>query len=213
MRIADASIDRKQHWTDVYQQKAADDVSWYQPRPKLSLEMIQATGVGKDAGVIDVGAGASMLVDCLLEDGYWSLGVFDISGPALSQARARLGERGADVEWFEGDVTSFEPPHRFAVRHDRALFHFLTEPSDRRAYVSTLQRTLQPAGHVIIATFALDGPPKCSGLPVLRYDEASIEAELGDNFVLRESRRETHTTPWQTEQRFSYFRFQETGEI
>jgi 2-polyprenyl-3-methyl-5-hydroxy-6-metoxy-1,4-benzoquinol methylase len=213
MRIAEASIDRKQHWTDVYQQKAADDVSWYQPRPELSLEMIQATGVAKDAGVIDVGAGASMLVDCLLEDGYSSLGVFDISGPALSQARARLGERGADVEWFEGDVTSFEPPHRFAVWHDRALFHFLTEPDDRRAYVAALQRTLQPAGHVIIATFAADGPSKCSGLPVIRYNEASIGAELGTGFVLRESRLETHTTPWQAEQRFSYFRFQKTGEI
>ncbi|HKP02422.1 MAG TPA: class I SAM-dependent methyltransferase [Chthoniobacterales bacterium] len=202
-------MDRKQHWTEVYQQKAPDDVSWYQPRPELSLGLIRATGADKDAGVIDVGGGASTLIDCLLEDGYSSLAVFDISAPALSHARVRLGERAAAVEWFEGDVTSFEPPHRFAVWHDRALFHFLTEPGERRAYVSTLQRTLQPGGHVIIATFALDGPPKCSGLPVMRHDEASIEAELGASFVLRESRRETHTTPWQTEQRFLYLRFQQ----
>jgi SAM-dependent methyltransferase len=144
----------------------------------------------------------------LLDAGYSSLAVLDLSGAALGHARTRLGERATAVEWFEADVTSFQPPRRFAVWHDRAVFHFLTNPVERRGYVSTLLRTLQPGGHVVIATFAPDGPPKCSGLEVVRYDEASITTELGPSFALRESRRETHTTPWETEQRFIYFRFQ-----
>jgi len=201
-------MNRKEHWNEVYQTNPPDDVSWYQARPELSLALIAATGAAKDAGVIDIGGGASTLTDCLLADGYSSLAVLDLSGAALGHARARLGELATVVEWFEADVTSFRSPRRFAVWHDRAAFHFLTDPADRRGYVSTLLRALQPGGHVIIATFAMDGPPKCSGLEVVRYDKASIVAELGPAFVLRESRRETHTTPWQTEQRFIYFRFQ-----
>jgi SAM-dependent methyltransferase len=199
---------RQQHWEAAYQTDGPTDVSWYQPRPALSLELIAATGAARDAGIIDVGGGASTLTDCLLDAGYTSLAVLDLSGVALGQARSRLGQRATAVQWFEADVTSFQPPHRFAVWHDRAVFHFLTEPLDRRGYVSTLRRALQPGGHIIIATFALDGPAKCSGLEVIRYDEASIATELGPSFALRESRRETHTTPWRTEQRFIYFRFQ-----
>jgi 2-polyprenyl-3-methyl-5-hydroxy-6-metoxy-1,4-benzoquinol methylase len=202
------SINPKEHWNEIYQTNLPDDVSWYQPRPELSLALIAATGAAKGSGIIDVGGGASTLTDCLLDAGYSSLAVLDLSGAALGHARTCLGERASAVEWFEADVTSFQPPHRFAVWHDRAVFHFLTESADRRGYVSTLLRTLPPGGHVIIATFALDGPSKCSGLPVVRYDEVSIAAELGSAFILRESRRETHTTPWQTEQRFIYFRFE-----
>jgi SAM-dependent methyltransferase len=149
-----------------------------------------------------------MLVDCLLDAGYNRLAVLDFSAVALTHARARLGQRAVNVEWFDADVMAFEPPHRFGLWHDRAVFHFLTAPDDRRGYVTTLHRTLQSGGHVIISTFALDGPSKCSGLDVARYDERSICAELGAQFALREVRRETHVTPWESEQRFIYFRFE-----
>jgi SAM-dependent methyltransferase len=201
-------MSKSEHWNQVYQAKSIDGVSWYQRRPDLSLALIAASGAGKDAGVIDVGGGASTLVDCLLDDGYTRLAVLDISGAALNHSRARLGARARTVEWFETDVTSFEPPHRFGVWHDRAVFHFLTAADDRRGYLATLHRTLQPGGTVVISTFALDGPAKCSGLDVVRYDEQTIGAELGAEFELQEVRREPHITPWQSEQRFIYFRFQ-----
>ena len=199
-------MSRKQHWEAAYQD-GPGDVSWFQVRPSVSLELIAAAGIPLDGGIIDVGGGASTLADSLLDAGYSRVGVLDVSASALGYARARLGERAARVEWFEADVTTFAPPHRFNLWHDRAVFHFLTSPSDRRSYVSALKRTLDPGGHVIISTFALDGPPKCSGLEIVRYDEASIIAELGVDFRLIETRRETHTTPWNTEQRFIYFRF------
>ena len=201
-------MNRQQHWNQVYQTRSADDVSWYQRRPDLSLALIAASGVSKDAGIIDVGGGASPLVDFLLDDGYRRLAVLDLSGAALSHSHSRLGVRAGTIEWFEADVTSFTPPHRFGLWHDRAVFHFLTAADDRRGYVATLRQTVQSGGAVIISTFALDGPPKCSGLDVMRYDDQSIVAELGAEFQLREVRRETHVTPWQSEQRFIYFRFQ-----
>lgn len=201
-------MNRQEYWNQVYQTKGTDDVSWYQRRPDLSLALITASGVSKDAGIIDVGGGASILVDFLLDDGYSRLAVLDLSGAALSHSRSRLGARAGEVEWFEADVTSFEPPHRFGLWHDRAVLHFLTAADDRRGYVATLRRTLQPGGAAVISTFALDGPPKCSGLEVMRYDEQSIQADLGAEFQLQEVRRETHITPWQSEQRFIYFRFQ-----
>lgn len=201
-------MNRHQHWNQVYETKGPLDVSWYLRRPEVSLALIGAAGLSKDVGIIDVGGGASVLVDCLLEAGYQRLAVLDVSGAALSHSRARLGPRAAAVEWFEADVTTFIPPHRFGVWHDRAVFHFLTTADDRRRYIATLRQTLQPGGTVIIATFALDGPLKCSGLDVARYDEQSILAELGTEFRLQEVRRETHVTPWDSEQRFIYFRLQ-----
>ena len=201
-------MDRQVYWNQIYQTKGSQDVSWYQRRPDLSLALIAASGVGKDACIIDVGGGASTLVDFLLDDGYTRLAVLDLSGVALSLSRTRLGARADRVEWFEADVTSFLPPHRFDLWHDRAVFHFLTAAEDRRSYVATLRRTLHPGGTVVLSTFALDGPPQCSGLDVMQYDEPSILAELGAEFQLQEVRRETHVTPWQSEQQFIYFRFQ-----
>ncbi|MEK7769401.1 MAG: class I SAM-dependent methyltransferase [Pseudomonadota bacterium] len=201
-------MDRQVYWNQIYQTKGSQDVSWYQRRPDLSLALIAASGVGKDACIIDVGGGASTLVDFLLDDGYTRLAVLDLSGVALSISRTRLGARADRVEWFEADVTSFLPPHRFDLWHDRAVFHFLTAAEDRRSYVATLRRTLHPGGTVVLSTFALDGPPQCSGLDVMQYDESSILAELGAEFQLQEVRRETHVTPWQSEQQFIYFRFQ-----
>jgi SAM-dependent methyltransferase len=204
-------MNRKEHWNQVYQTKAPDDVSWYQTQPTTSLKLIKASGVAKDQGVIDVGAGVSALVDFLLDAGFTRLGVLDISSAALQHARERLGVRAAAVEWFEADVTEFRPPHRFGLWHDRAVFHFLTDPADRRKYVETICRTLMPDGHAIIATFAIEGPLKCSGLDVARYDAASLAAELGAGFQLREQVDEIHVTPWSTEQKFSFFRFSRAG--
>lgn len=199
-------MNRREHWNQVYRTKGVQDVSWYQQRPDLSLAMIAASGVAKNAGIIDVGGGASVLVDFLLDAEYAPIAVLDLSATALSHSRTRLGARADAVEWYEADVASFEPPHRFALWHDRAVFHFLTQVEDRRGYVATLRRTLQPDGTVVISTFAIDGPPKCSGLDVVRYDVESIVAELGTDFQLQDVRREMHKTPWQAEQRFIYFR-------
>lgn len=200
-------MNRKEHWNRAYQTRAPEETSWYQRRPDLSLKLVAASGVDREAGIIDVGGGSSTLVDCLLDEGYTRLAVLDLSAVALTHSRNRLGARASEVEWFEADVTAFEPPHRFGLWHDRAVFHFLTEAGDRRAYVATLRRTLQPGGTVIISTFAPEGPPQCSGLDVMRYDEKSILAELGTEFELQEVRRETHVTPRQVNQHFIYFRF------
>lgn len=200
-------MNRREHWNRVYRDKPAYRVSWYQQQPAASLEMIAASGIAGDAGIIDVGSGASVLVDRLLELGYTKLAVLDVAHSALEAVRARLGDRAALVEWFEADVTRFEPTRRYALWHDRAVFHFLTDAGDRAAYVRTLGKALQPDGTVIIATFAPDGPPKCSGLDVVRYDEQSLAAELGASFQLRDSCREAHLTPGGMTQPFCYFRF------
>ena len=200
-------MNRKEHWNQVYQTKAPDDVSWFQSRPAISLKLIKATRIGKDQGIIDAGGGASVLVDFLLDAEFTKLAVLDISAAALTNARKRLGARAGMVEWYEADVTGFKPSRRFNLWHDRAVFHFLTVKAHRQKYVETLKRTLAPDGHVIIATFAIDGPLKCSGLPVARYDTSAISAELGNEFQLLEQVDEAHVTPWNTEQKFSYFRF------
>ena len=199
--------ERREHWERVWRSKSPDQLSWYQPEPVVSLELIAAAGIAGDGGIIDVGGGASVLPDRLLDRGYSRLAVMDLSGAAMQASRARLGARAASVEWFEADVTSFEPPRRFALWHDRAVFHFLTDAKDRRRYVATLCRTLAPGGTVVIAAFAPDGPPKCSGLEVMRHDEHSLAAELGPAFRLADTRRESHRTPWQTQQAFVYCRF------
>jgi SAM-dependent methyltransferase len=201
-------MNRKHHWNTVYETKPTDDLSWTQLRPALSLELIESAGLAKDAPILDVGGGTSTLVDSLVELGYTRLSVLDLSGAALAHNQARLGSKKADrIEWIESDITAFTPSRKFQLWHDRAVFHFLTDPVDRKAYVETLRNALEPGGTIIIATFALDGPPKCSGLDVARYDEHSIATEIGPEFRLQETRRETHVTPWGSEQRFVYFRF------
>ncbi|MDZ4405342.1 class I SAM-dependent methyltransferase [Prosthecobacter sp.] len=200
-------MNRTEHWNTVYTTKAPDDVSWHQVRPEVSLGLIERTGISKDAGIIDVGGGASTLVDHLLEAGYSRLAVLDISHAALEHSRTRLREKAALVEWLVADVTEFVPPHSFALWHDRAVFHFLTDAADRRKYVEALRRTMPPGGQVIIAAFALHGPEKCSGLEVCRHDAASVCVELGAEFELLEQAEETHHTPWETEQAFGYYRF------
>ena len=196
----------KEHWERVYAD-GYDDVSWFQARPDLSLQLIKSSGIEKNAGVIDVGGGASSLIDCLLDEGYSPVAVLDISSTALRYARDRLGSRARNVSWFEADVTTFDPPRRVGLWHDRAVFHFLTDAAQRDAYVQTLRRTLTPNGTVIIATFATNGPTRCSGLPVERYDAPKISTELGREFSLVEQVAEIHRTPSGREQAFTYFRF------
>lgn len=198
-------MDSRQHWEHIHRTRAPEEVSWYQPRPQISLELIAASGIGKDAPILDVGGGASRLVDHLLEAGYTRPAVLDIAPAALQQARQRLGVRAKQVEWFEADVTDFAPPHTFQLWHDRALFHFLTGVEEQQRYVATLERTLAPGGRAILATFARHGPEQCSGLPVARYDATGIMPVLGDHWRLLEQRDEFHRTPHGATQAFSYF--------
>jgi trans-aconitate methyltransferase len=192
------------HWNRVYTTRAVDAVSWYQAQPKISLELIAAADLPFDAPIIDVGGGASVLVDCLLAQGRSELSVLDISAAALANSRARLGADAARVRWIEADVCEFAPPQRYALWHDRAVFHFLIDPADRERYMSALGRSLKPRAHVVAATFAPDGPARCSGLDVARYDAATLHAQFDDDFELLGSRRETHVTPAGAEQRFTW---------
>lgn len=199
--------DRKTHWEDIYKNKSPLEVSWYVTEPTLSLQLIRNTQVALDEPIIDVGGGASVLVDHLCEEGYSNVAVLDISANALAWAKNRLGDRACDIEWHEDDVTRFKPPHQFAVWHDRAVFHFLREESDRRSYVDVLKRALEPDGNVIIAAFAIGGPTQCSGLDIVQYNAAKLQAELGEDFELIEEQSELHMTPANKEQKFAYFRF------
>lgn len=197
--------DTKQHWETVYSTKSSDAVSWYQPHADRSLQLIQATGLGPQARVIDVGGGASTLVDDLLAHGYQDVTVMDLSAAALAVARSRQVPMEARVQWLVADVTTAAlPAHTFDVWHDRAVFHFLTRAEDRQAYVAQVLRSVKPGGHVIVATFADDGPLQCSGLPVMRYAPEGLHAEFGEPFTLVAHQREAHTTPFGTVQQFVY---------
>lgn len=201
-------IDRQSHWQQVYTTKHENEVSWFQERADISLAMIAAAGATRASAIIDVGGGESHLVDALLQDGYRALTVLDISAAALQIDQQRLGSASARVDWIVADVTTWQPQRRYDIWHDRAAFHFLTEPADRAAYIARLGQALVPAGQAIIGTFALDGPEKCSGLPVQRYDAASLAETLGSDFRLMETRHEIHRTPWQSTQAFQFSRFQ-----
>ena len=200
-------FDRKKHWRNVYQEKSPSEVSWYQKEPKLSLELIRRTNVATNDAIIDVGGGASVLVDYLSKECYTNLTVLDISENAIAISKKRLGDTAKSIEWIVSDITQFDTSQKFSLWHDRALFHFLTDPSDREIYVKTLKNALKPEGHLIIATFAIGGPEKCSGLEIVQYDSEKMIAELGDNFKLVEERKEVHITPAKKEQEFIFFRF------
>ncbi|HET9018444.1 MAG TPA: class I SAM-dependent methyltransferase [Acetobacteraceae bacterium] len=199
--------DRRAHWDHVHTTRAETDVSWFEETPAVSLDLIRATGIARDAAIIDIGGGASRLVDALLQEGYSALTVLDVAEPALATARARLGSRASAVRWIVADVTAWAPDRTYAVWHDRAAFHFLTRTAEREAYVARVLRALPAGGHLIIGTFAPDGPERCSGLPVLRYDAASLAATLGRGFALVDTRPHEHHTPAGTVQRFQFSRF------
>lgn len=199
------TLQNKNHWENVYTTKATDAVSWFQSHADLSLRLIRDTGVSHSASIIDVGGGASTLVDDLLADGFDTLSVLDLSGAALNVAQTRLGGRAREVQWIEADIIKARfPTHAFDVWHDRAVFHFLTTPEDRVAYVQNVLRALKPGGHLIVATFAENGPLKCSGLPVMRYSAEALHSEFGETFKLVKHEAETHRTPMGTDQQFLY---------
>ena len=192
------------HWNDVYVSKGDAGVSWFEPIPTTSLDLVRRLAVPASASVVDIGGGASHLVDSLLEDGFAAVTVLDLSAAALEASRRRLGANAEKVEWVVADVTQWEPTRRFDLWHDRAAFHFLTESGKRDAYVERLRMALRPGGHAIIATFAPDGPERCSGLPVVRYEPAALADTIGAPFRLIDERRCLHTTPWGSVQAFQY---------
>lgn len=195
----------KDHWEKVYSTKTVTEVSWFQKHAELSLKLIGDTRVSSMASIIDVGGGASTLVDDLLTEGYRNITVFDLSVTALDVAKARLGNRSSKVTWIESNIINAElQEHAYHVWHDRAVFHFLTDEEERRAYVSRVLRAVKPGGIVIVATFAEDGPAKCSGLPVMRYSANELHAEFGQPFLLLGHDRESHYTPAGYEQMFVY---------
>jgi 2-polyprenyl-3-methyl-5-hydroxy-6-metoxy-1,4-benzoquinol methylase len=197
-------FDRQQHWETVYGTKAADRVSWFRPHLETSLALVERYATDRDARVIDVGGGESTLVDDLVARGY-GLTVLDISQTAIAATKARLGTEAGGVEWITSDITRAAlPSGAYDVWHDRAVFHFLTAPEDRAAYVARVRQSLKRGGHLILATFGPDGPMKCSGLEVCRYDADSLRREFGEDFRLLESLTEVHHTPFGTMQQFLY---------
>lgn len=195
----------KSHWETIYETKDATQVSWFQQHPELSLQFIEQTGVDKAGQIIDVGGGASTLVDDLLANGYEHVTVLDISGAALQVAQQRLGPLASKVTWLEASIIEADLPESFYdVWHDRAVFHFLTRTEDRARYVTAVQRSVKTGGHVIVATFGLEGPLRCSGLDVVRYSPDSLHDEFGSDFELVDSSTELHHTPFGTEQKFIY---------
>jgi 2-polyprenyl-3-methyl-5-hydroxy-6-metoxy-1,4-benzoquinol methylase len=198
-------MDTKKHWDRVYTTKSADAVSWFQAHADQSLRLIRDTGVATSAPIIDVGGGASTLVDDLLHSGYSALTVLDLSAAAIAAAQRRLGSRAREVKWLEADITTVAlPVHFYDVWHDRAVFHFLTSPEQRSAYVQAAIYAVKPGGHVIVATFAEDGPTRCSGLPVVRYRPDQLHAQFGQPFELLKHEKEEHRTPFGTVQKFVY---------
>jgi SAM-dependent methyltransferase len=195
---------RQAHWEGVYTKKGENEVSWFQENPAPSLELIAQVGATPASAIIDIGGGASRLVDNLTDRDFENVTVLDLSEAALEAAKGRLGGRAAQVHWIAADATVWEPAKVYDVWHDRAAFHFLTDDCDRAAYVVRLERALKVGGHAIIATFALDGPERCSGLPVVRYDPVSLGQTLGRTFRLVDSRQHTHATPWGSDQSFQF---------
>lgn len=196
--------DRQAHWDNAYQSKGEAGVSWFQARPAISLELIQQCGAAPATRIIDIGGGASRLVDALLEEGMRDIAVLDLSAAAFDAAKARLGEAAASVDWIVADVTEWQPSRTYDIWHDRAAFHFLTATADRDAYIERLHAAVAPGGHAIIATFAEDGPERCSGLPVMRYDPAALAQIIGPSFTLVDQRHHVHTTPWGSTQAFQF---------
>ena len=200
-------MDARDHWRALYGTKSPEEVSWYEASPAPSLDAFDRLGVAPGMAVIDVGAGASRLADCLLDRGFTDVTLLDIAETALDATRLRLGPRAGKLQWEVADICHWQPGRQFDAWHDRAAFHFLTEPGDRARYRRTLLDGMHPGSLVILAAFAPDGPEQCSGLPVQQYDADDLAAELGEDFRPVESWRHSHTTPWGTEQRFQWAAF------
>ncbi len=198
--------DAREHWEQVYRERQADEVSWYQAHPAISLRLIEASGVRTSTPVLDVGGGASRLVECLHKRGFGDLTVLDIASSALTHARDRLGVAADSIDWIAADVTRFEPTRQFGLWHDRAVFHFLVDDAGRAGYLAALRAGLAPGGALVLGTFATGGPRRCSGLPVQQYDAPTLCAVLGEEFELLDATRLVHRTPGDVEQLFAWFR-------
>ncbi len=205
-------MNRKQHWEKIYQKKSHREVSWYQRKATLSLQLIKDCSLTADAAIIDVGSGVSCLAEDLLDLGYENISVLDISTAALAINRKSLGNRAERIQWLEADVCSFTAPQQYRLWHDRAVFHFLTEPLDREHYITSMRNSLAPEAFAIIACFSFNGPRKCSGLDIVQYDSQSLSATLGKGFTLIKSLEETHITPDGKEQAFQYSHFRKSTE-
>ena len=193
------------HWESIYRTKATDAVSWYRRHLEVSLSLIERAAVSRSAAIIDVGGGESTLVDDLIRRGFHNLTVLDISPTALEATKRRLGPAGEQVHWLAADLTSVSlPGHSFDIWHDRAVFHFLTAAEDRAAYVRNVLHAMRPGGFVIVSTFGPEGPTRCSGLDVVRYDSENLHAQFGAHFRLIDSSKELHYTPSCAAQQFLY---------
>ncbi len=199
--------ERQSHWEGVYREKNDDQLSWHQDDPAISLELCDVAGINNRSSVIDIGGGTSRFAARLIERGLRDVSVLDVSEAALNRSRRHLGPVGEQIKWIAADVTSWSPGRSYDLWHDRAVFHFLVDAEDRAAYRNRLCRCVRPGGHAIIATFALNGPKTCSGLPVARYDPDGLTKALGDRFTLMARRSHTHNTPWGIGQSFQYSLF------
>lgn len=199
------------HWNEVYSNKAEAELSWHQDEPSAALDLMRRAAMTVGSSVIDIGAGTSRLMDRLLNLGLSDLSALDLSETALSLARVQLGAREKSVRWIVEDVTRWEPTQTYDIWHDRAVFHFLVTPNDRDAYIQRLSRSVIPDGHAIIATFALDGPERCSGLPVARYSSKTLAKTLGSGFALVAHQGYLHHTPWGSQQSFQYSLFRKVN--
>ncbi len=197
-------MDKVKHWENVYQTKSSAEVSWYEPDPKQSLDLILGPAGDSRGRVIDIGGGQSFLVDRLLDAGFAQVAVLDISQTAIEATKARLGERASKVEWIVADITHCDSLGEFDIWHDRAVFHFLTDPDDRKSYVELLTQSLPIGGHFIVGTFAQGGPEKCSGLKICQYNAVVMQAELGPSFELVKRSEYLHTTPSGNPQQFFF---------
>lgn len=201
------------HWERVYRTSAAHDVSWYQAKPVLSLELIESAGLSLEASIIDVGGGAASLLDELLDRGYERLALVDVAESAVAAVQERLGDRGRGVEWLVADVTQWDPPHRWDLWHDRAAFHFQVDAAARQGYLHALEQGVARDGWAMIATFGPDGPARCSGLPVQRYSADELAATLGSRWKLQDTRTELHETPAGKPQSFVFSLFSRSGQL
>ncbi|MBD8872124.1 class I SAM-dependent methyltransferase [Rhodanobacter sp. DHB23] len=207
------SVARSAHWDAVYREKTADQTSWFRPHLDESLRLIDALDMPRELPVLDVGGGRSTLADDLLARGYTDVGVLDISAVAVAESKQRLAAQAPSVHWVVGDVVDLDlPAARVALWHDRAVFHFLTDADERARYVATARHALRPGGHLVIGTFAADGPERCSGLAVTRYDAPALAAVFAPGFRLVSRSRDVHRTPSGNEQAFTYVVLQRCGD-
>lgn len=204
---------RKDHWEKIYQDKSPLEVSWYQHEPSLSLKLIENCSLTKGNAIIDVGGGASLLVDRLCDKNYNPLCVLDISNNALKHAKDRLSDKNCDIKWITADITAFSSPQQFSLWHDRAVFHFLTHAADRTKYIENLSTSLKPNGFLILAAFCINGPTMCSGLDIVQYDREKLSKELGNQFEFIDEENETHITPSGINQIFTYYIFQKQNDL